>query len=86
MPQKPYEYCETVFLHRTLHGSYKKESQLFFNDLRFGLLGLDPNEKQYAFSYELKSTIQGLEVIEVPKNRGDMKKLVSALWERVLGN
>lgn len=64
----------------------KKESRLFFNDLRFGLLSLASDEKQYAFSYELKSTIQGLEVIEVPKNRGDAQKLVSALWQRVLGN
>jgi len=64
----------------------KIDGQLFFNDLRFGLLSLDPNEEQYAFSYQLEETPNGLEVMEVPKNRGDAKKLVSVLWERVLGN
>ncbi|MDT0621701.1 metal-dependent hydrolase [Croceitalea vernalis] len=64
----------------------KKDGHLFFNDLRFGLLSLDPTETQFAFSYKLNDTADGLEVSEVPKNRSDAKKLVTALWERILGN
>ncbi|GMN05038.1 metal-dependent hydrolase [Croceitalea sp. MTPC5] len=64
----------------------KKGDNIFFNDLRFGLLSLDPNEEQFAFSYELKETENGLEVNEVPKFREDGKKLIFALWERIKGN
>ena len=63
-----------------------KDGHLFFNDLRFGLLSLDPKETQFSFSYELNRTSNEFEVVEVPKNRGDAQKLVSALWERILGN
>ena len=31
----------------------EKNGQLFFNDLRFGLMSLDPDEPQFAFNYKL---------------------------------
>ena len=64
----------------------KKQEKLFFNDLRFGLISLDPNETQFAFSYELNQTKTGLEVIETPKFNRDAERLFSALWERIWGN
>ncbi|KPM33581.1 Membrane-bound metal-dependent hydrolase [Croceitalea dokdonensis DOKDO 023] len=65
---------------------HEKDGQLFFNDLRFGLLSLNPKETQFAFSYQLQPTKNGLQVHEVPKLRSDGKKLLSALWERIWGN
>ena len=64
----------------------KKDGKLFFNDLRFGLISLDPNETQFAFTYELQPTENGLAVHEMPKNRVDAKRLLNALWLRIWGN
>jgi len=64
----------------------QKDGATYFNDLRFGLLSLDPKETQFAFSYELRPTSTGVTVSEVPKLRKDGKKLLTALWKRVLGN
>lgn len=64
----------------------KKGERLYFNDLRFGLLSLDPKETRFAFSYELRHTTNGLEFHEVPKFRGDAQRLLHALWKRIMGN
>lgn len=61
-------------------------NSLFFNDLRFGLLSLDPKETRFAFSYELVKVQDEIEVIETPKLRPDAKKLFAALWMRIWGN
>jgi len=64
----------------------EKEGDLYFNDLRFGLLSLNQKESQFAFSYLLKQ--QGNEVLveETPKLRGDAKRLMVSLWSRMWGN
>lgn len=59
---------------------------LFFNDLRFGLLSLDPEETRFAFSYELIPVDNKIEVMENPKLRPDAKKLLVELWRRMWGN
>lgn len=64
----------------------KKGGTLFFNDLRFGLLSLKADETKFAFSYELRKTEQGLEVLETPKSPDDAKGLLGSLWQRILGN
>jgi inner membrane protein len=64
----------------------KKDGDLYFNDLRFGLLSMDPSTKKYAFSYKLERTSSGITVTEETKDRGDAEQLVSALWERMKGN
>ncbi len=64
----------------------KKEDNLFFNDLRFGIISLDPTETQFAFSYKLEQTKQGLKISETPKSNVDAKRIFSALWERIWGN
>ena len=55
----------------------EKNEAIYFNDLRFGLLSVDPQTEKYAFSYQLQPTKQGLNVIEEPKNPDDAKKLVA---------
>jgi len=62
------------------------KGKLYFNDLRFGLISMDPKETQFAFSYELIPTENGLVVQEMPKYRADAKRLLNALWLRIWGN
>ena len=64
----------------------KVDEKLFFNDLRFGLLSFKPNERRYAFSYELVSTKTGIVVKETPKNTSEAKDLLANLWKRIKGN
>lgn len=64
----------------------EKEDILFFNDLRFGLISLDPSEEQFAFTYRLNLENDTTKVTEEPKYNTDGKKLFSALWKRIWGN
>lgn len=64
----------------------EKQGEVYFNDLRFGLLGVDPATTKYAFSYLLEPTPAGLAVHEEPKNREDAERLLEELWERIKGN
>ncbi len=59
---------------------------LFFNDLRFGLLSLKPNENRFAFSYEITTDEDGLKVQETPKTSSDIDGLLPNLWKRIKGN
>ena len=64
----------------------KKEGTIYFNDLRFGLISLDPNEERFVFSYKLTPSKNELIVKEMPRRPTDAKNLFSALWDRILGN
>ncbi len=64
----------------------ERDGQLFLNDLRFGLMSVDPNTDKYAFSYILENENDELTITEEPKDRGDAKKLLADLWKRIRGN
>ena len=64
----------------------ERDGQLLFNDLRFGLMSVDPNTDKYAFSYILEKENGELKVAEEPKDRSDAKKLLLDLWKRLWGN
>jgi len=64
----------------------QKEDRIFINDLRFGLLGFQPTENRFTFSFELIKTPNGLKVKEVEKNRTQAKELLSELGNRIKGN
>lgn len=64
----------------------KANDELFFNDLRFGLMSLKDDEKKFAFSYVLDQTDTELKVEETPKFNRDAKLLFASLWERMWGN
>lgn len=64
----------------------EREGQLYFNDLRFGLMSLEEGEDRFAFSYKLLPTEEGLKVEETPRSKSDGKRLLSALWQRMWGN
>ena len=63
----------------------KTNDKLFFNDLRFGLMSLDDEEK-FVFSYELNLTDTGFRVKERPKIKSDAKLLFPSLWKGIWGN
>ena len=76
-------------LKRIVEGWYtitKKNDQLFFNDLRFGLISLDSEEERFAFSYRIVPKGEEVMVEETPKLRSDAKHLLAALWLRIWGN
>lgn len=64
----------------------ERNGQLLFNDLRFGLMSVDPNTDKYAFSYILEVEDGELKITEEPKDRSDAKKLLGDLWNRIGGN
>lgn len=71
------------------HGWYtisEKQNELYLNDLRFGLLSLNPKAEKFAFSYLLKEQNNQLIITEESKNRGDAKELLTELWARLRGN
>lgn len=64
----------------------EKQNELYLNDLRFGLLSLNPKSEIFAFSYKLEEKDNQLNIIENPKDRGDAKELLVQLWSRLKGN
>jgi inner membrane protein len=68
----------------TLH---KKNNNLYFNDLRFGVLSLQPNATNFVFRYKIEVAANGTPFfIEEPKEKSDGKKLLLDLWLRIKGN
>ncbi|CAM3996469.1 metal-dependent hydrolase [Flavobacterium cucumis] len=65
----------------------EQTNRLYFNDLRFGLLNDNPENPQFAFSYEFKSNSDGsLTAYEVPKAKRDGKALLQKIMIRLKGN
>lgn len=65
----------------------KKDDQLYFNDLRFGLLSLKPKAENFVFKYKITVDDSGdVLFTEEPKDKRDGKKLISDLWVRLKGN
>lgn len=65
----------------------KKDENLYFNDLRFGLLSLTPKNQNFVFQYQLEVTDDHqVNFVEVKKDRQDGKKLIYELWLQVKGN
>ena len=65
----------------------KKNNTLYFNDLRFGALSIQPNAQNFVFKYKIKVDTEGVpHFIEEPKANRDAKKLLSDLWKRIKGN
>ncbi|AEH02655.1 metal-dependent hydrolase [Lacinutrix sp. 5H-3-7-4] len=65
----------------------KKDDSLFYNDLRFGLLDLEPESQAFVFKYKIEKDENGIvSFTEQEKNKRDAKKLMQNLWKRVKGN
>ena len=65
----------------------KKDNNLYFNDLRFGTLSIQPNAQNFVFKYKIEVDAKGTPFfIEEPKGKRDAKKLMKDLWQRIQGN
>lgn len=64
----------------------QKDGNLYFNDLRFGLLNDNPTNPQFAFSYQFIPINTELKAIEVPKSKRDGKQLLQKIVTRLKGN
>ena len=65
----------------------KQDGKLYFNDLRFGLISLEPQSQDFVFKYEIGEDERGnITFTEVPKDQQDAKAIASALWTRIKGN
>lgn len=65
----------------------EKNGSLYFNDLRFGVLGIDLNSENFVFQYKIdKDAHDEVFFEEQPKSKRDGKKLMTDLWTRIWGN
>lgn len=63
----------------------ERAGKLYFNDLRFGLMGVSLSETRFVFSYELFTENGILKARETPKNTSEIKPMMQALFRRVKG-
>src|SRR5690606_149445 len=64
----------------------EKEGQLYFHDLRFGVLDLTALEPVFVFTYLLREENGDVRVEETERKPEDAKKLLSVLGDRIFGN
>ncbi len=65
----------------------EEDGNLYFNDLRFGLMSLEPESQDFVFKYRIIADNESqVEFIEEPKDQRDGQKLMAELWTRIKGN
>ena len=64
----------------------ERKDGIYINDLRFGMMSVDPKSEKFAFSFLIEPMGEEVIITEEAKNPGDAKKLLSDLWERLQGN
>lgn len=64
----------------------EENGALYFNDLRFGTLSIDPGASNFVFSYKIEVKNGTVEFTETQKGTRDAKKLIGQLWQRIKGN
>lgn len=76
-----------IFISKGWYAINRKGESLYFNDLRFGLLNVEPIGQNFVFKYKMTLNSSG-EVIftEEPKSPEDGKQLLIDLWQRIKGN
>jgi len=62
------------------------DNNLYFNDLRFGLMGIKPNTEKFVFRYKLSRNQNGkLIANQENSNPKDIAPLLKELWNRIWG-
>lgn len=64
----------------------EKEGQLYFHDLRFGVLDLSATEPTFVFTYLLREENGDIQIEETERRPEDVKNLMTVLGDRILGN
>ncbi len=82
-----HDFQQLIKISEGWHLGAEQNNRLYFNDLRFGLLNDNPENPQFAFSYEFKVNPDGkLIAHEVPKAKRDGKALLQKIFSRLKGN
>ena len=85
-----YRDSETIKrLNKISNGWYaveKRDADLYYNDLRFGVYDLDAKDLRFVFSYQLIPTGETLEIEEAKRDPEAMKQVLKSLWDRIWGN
>src|SRR5690554_8070650 len=83
---------ENAKMQRMIHSSkgwftiIEKEGELFFNDLRCGLLSMDEDASNFVFQSRIVEKQDGrINLVEITKDDSDGKERMGGLWERVEG-
>ena len=64
-----------------------ENDQWIYNDLRFGLISIDPEKPQFVFRYKLMEEADGsIGAEEDRPDSSNMKGIFGALWDRIRGN
>ena len=64
----------------------KQDGKLYFNDLRFGVMDITLQDPTFVFRYHLHRNESGELIAEQSvRNPTEVKPLLSALWNRILG-
>ena len=65
----------------------EKDGNLYYNDLRFGLLSLEKGSQDFVFQYRIDvEENRQVTFTEMEKRPEDGKQLLDDLWERIQGN
>ncbi len=64
----------------------ERGGQLFFNDLRFGVLDPNTEAPDFVFSYRIEEHDRRIEIFEVQRKSTEARKLLFELGNRILGN
>lgn len=64
----------------------KEDNQWIYNDLRFGLITIDPAHPKFIFRYTLKDKEGVITATEDRPEVGSIGTVMSTLWERIKGN
>lgn len=64
----------------------ERPNGIYLNDLRFGMMSVDPQAEKYAFSFLIEKTGNDVAITEEEKDTRDARKLLADLWERIKGN
>ncbi len=64
----------------------KQDGNLYFNDLRYGTLSIQPGATNFVFSYKIEKKNGEVVLTERPKGSDEAKKLLHQLWERIKGH
>jgi len=62
------------------------DGKWIYNDLRFGLIPIDPQKPQFVFRYILEENDGKITATEDRPDRSNMKAVFGTLWSRVRGN
>ncbi len=64
----------------------QENEQWIYNDLRFGLISIDPENPQFVFRYVLEEKEGVITATEDRPEMGSISVVLKALWGRVMGN